>query len=94
MNKGQLIAAVADGAHISRASAGRAVDTILEAVAASLAGGAPVALPGFGTFEVRARAARRGRNPRTGETIDIAAARLPAFKAGKALREAVNRQGP
>ena len=87
MNKKQLVEAVADGADVNRETAGRVVDAVLETVAAMLAEGESVRIPGFGTFEVRHRAARAGRNPRTGETIDIAAARLPAFRAGKALRD-------
>ncbi len=87
MNKKQLVEAVADGADVNRETAGRVVEAVLETVAAMLAEGEAVRIPGFGTFEVRHRAARAGRNPRTGETIDIAAARLPAFRAGKALRD-------
>ena len=87
MNKKQLIEAVADGADVSRATAGRAVEAVLEIVAGRLADGESVTIPGFGTFQVRERGARTGRNPRTGETIDIAASRVPAFKAGKALRD-------
>ena len=90
MNRKQLVEAVADGADVSRATAGRALEIVLDTVAGRLADGASVAIPGFGTFEVRERAARSGRNPRTGETIDIAASRAPAFKAGKALRDRVN----
>ena len=87
MNKKHLVEAVADGADVSRETAGRVVEAVLETVAAMLAEGESVRIPGFGTFEVRHRAARAGRNPRTGETIDIAAARLPAFRAGRALRD-------
>ncbi len=90
MNRKQLVEAVADGADVSRATAGRALEIVLDTVAGRLADGESVAIPGFGTFEVRERAARSGRNPRTGETIDIAASRAPAFKAGKALRDRVN----
>ena len=90
MNKKQLVEAVAVGADVSRTTAERVVVAVLETVAARLAEGESVRIPGFGTFEVRDRAARAGRNPRTGETIDIAAARLPAFRAGKALRDLSN----
>ena len=90
MNKSELIEAVASGADISKAAAGRAVDSMIEAVTAALKGGDQVNLIGFGTFLVRERAARSGRNPRTGETIEIAAAKQPSFKAGKALKDAVN----
>ena len=90
MNRKQLVEAIADGADVSRATAGRALEIVLDTVAGRLADGESVTIPGFGTFEVRERAARSGRNPRTGETIDIAASRAPAFKAGKALRDRVN----
>ena len=93
MNKKQLIEAVADGTDVSRSAAGEAVDAVLDTIAARLADGESVAIPGFGTFEARERGARTGRNPRTGEAIEIAASRVPAFKAGKALREKVNAQG-
>lgn len=90
MNKSQLIDAVAEAADISKAAAGRAVDAVFDAVANSLKDGHPVTLVGFGTFTVRERAARDGRNPRTGETIHIKASALPVFKPGKALKDAVN----
>lgn len=90
MNKSELIEAVASGADISKAAAGRAVDAMVDAITASLKKGDSVSLIGFGTFEVRERAARTGRNPQTGATIQIAAAKTPAFKAGKALKDAVN----
>ncbi len=90
MNKAELIDAVADGADISKAAATRAVDTFIDAVTRALKAGDTVTIVGFGTFLVRERAARTGRNPRTGETINIAASRVPAFKAGKALKDAVN----
>ena len=90
MNKKQLVEGVAKEAGISLSSAGEAVDAVLEVVSGSLAAGESVTVPGFGTFEVRERGARTGRNPRTGEAIAIAASRAPAFKAGKALRDAVN----
>lgn len=90
MNKSELIDAVAVGADISKAAAGRALDAMIEAVANALKNGDQVNLVGFGTFAVRERAARSGRNPRTGETITIKAAKNPSFKAGKALKDAVN----
>jgi len=90
VNKAELIDAVADGADISKAAATRAVDTFIDAVTRALKAGDTVTIVGFGTFLVRERAARTGRNPRTGETINIAASRVPAFKAGKALKDAVN----
>ncbi|NVK25301.1 MAG: DNA-binding protein HU-beta [Gammaproteobacteria bacterium] len=90
MNKSQLVEKIAEGADISKASAGRALDSFIEAVTASLKDGDSVALVGFGTFTVRDRAARTGRNPQTGATIEIAAAKVPAFKAGKALKDACN----
>ncbi len=90
MNKSELIDAVAAGADISKAAAGRALDAMIEAVTNALKNGEQVNLVGFGTFAVRERAARSGRNPRTGETITISAAKNPSFKAGKALKDAVN----
>ena len=90
MNKSQLIDKIADGADISKAAAGRALDAFIDAVGEALKEGDPVALVGFGTFAVRERAARSGRNPQTGATIEIAAGKVPAFKAGKALKDAVN----
>jgi DNA-binding protein HU-beta len=90
VNKAELIDAVAAGADISKAAAGRALDAMVEAVTKALKDGDQVNLVGFGTFSVRDRAARTGRNPRTGETITIAASKMPGFKAGKALKDAVN----
>ncbi|MCM2679270.1 nucleoid-associated protein HU-beta [Echinimonas agarilytica] len=90
MNKSQLIDKIAASADISKASAGRALDAFVDSVSESLKDGDQVALVGFGTFTVRERAARSGRNPQTGETIEIAAAKVPAFKPGKALKDAVN----
>ena len=90
MNKTELIDAVSDSADISKAAAGRAVDGIIAAITNTLKSGDQVSLVGFGTFLVRDRAARTGRNPRTGEEIQISAAKNPAFKAGKALKDAVN----
>ncbi len=90
MNKSELIDAIAAGADISKAAAGRALDSMLDAVTDSLQKGEGVSLIGFGTFSVKERAARQGRNPKTGETIQIKAAKVPGFKAGKALKDAVN----
>lgn len=90
MNKSQLIDKIAENADLSKASAARALDSIIEAVSDSLKGGDPVQLVGFGTFSVRDRSARTGRNPQTGAEINIPAAKVPGFKAGKALKEAVN----
>jgi len=90
VNKSQLIDKIADGADISKAAAGRALDAFIDAVGVALKEGDQVALVGFGTFAVRERAARSGRNPQTGATIEIAAGKVPAFKAGKALKDAVN----
>ena len=90
MNKAELIEAVAAEANLSKADAGRAVDAVVGAVASSLQKGQQVAVVGFGTFSVKHRAARQGRNPRTGEAISIPASNVPGFKAGKALKDAVN----
>lgn len=90
MNKSELIDAIAAGADISKAAAGRALDSMLGSVTDSLQKGEQVSLVGFGTFSVKERAARQGRNPKTGETIQIKAAKVPGFKAGKALKDAVN----
>ena len=90
MNKAELIDAVASSADLSRASATQAVDAVVDTITESLRKGDSVTLVGFGTFEVRSRAARTGRNPQTGEEIQIKASRAPAFKAGKALKDAVN----
>jgi DNA-binding protein HU-beta len=89
MNKGELIDMVAKEAGISKALAGRALDSIIAAVTKSLSKGERVALAGFGTFSVSTRKARTGRNPRTGAEIEIPAARVAKFKAGKKLAEAV-----
>ncbi|HSH48192.1 MAG TPA: HU family DNA-binding protein [Halomonas sp.] len=90
MNKSELIEAIAASADIPKAAASRALDAMVEAVADSLKKGDSVSLVGFGTFTVKDRAARTGRNPQTGEPIQISAARVPSFKAGKALKDAVN----
>jgi DNA-binding protein HU-beta len=90
MNKADLIDAVAQDTEMSKASATRAVDSVIDTITGSLKSGDQVTLVGFGTFMVRDRAARSGRNPQTGETIQIKASKAPAFKAGKALKDAVN----
>jgi len=90
MNKSELIEAVADSAGLSKADATKAIDSTISAITNSLKNGDQVTLVGFGTFLVRDRAARTGRNPRTGDPIQIAAAKVPGFKAGKALKDAVN----
>lgn len=90
MNKAELIDAIAVEAEISKAAASRAVDAMVSSITRALKGGESVTLVGFGTFTVRERAARSGRNPRTGQTIKIAASATPVFKAGKALKDAVN----
>lgn len=90
MNKSELIDAIAAEAGLSKADAGKALDATLNAVTGALKGGDSVSLVGFGTFQVKDRAARSGRNPQTGATIQIAAAKVPGFKAGKALKDAVN----
>ncbi|GLR73015.1 HU family DNA-binding protein [Agaribacter marinus] len=90
MNKTQIIESIASDADISKAAAGRALDAFTNAVTEALKNGDQVALVGFGTFSVRERAARSGRNPQTGETIQIAAAKVPSFKAGKALKDSCN----
>ncbi len=89
MNKTDLIAAVAAKAELSKKDADAAVSAVFDAVSEALAQGDKVQLVGFGTFEVRARAAKQGRNPKTGEAMTIAASKVPAFKAGKALKDAV-----
>jgi DNA-binding protein HU-beta len=90
MNKSDLIDAVADSADISKAAAGRALDGALAAITKALKKGDSVTLVGFGTFTVRKRKARTGRNPRTGEAIKIKASKVPGFKPGKALKDAIN----
>ncbi|KAA9133044.1 HU family DNA-binding protein [Marinihelvus fidelis] len=90
MNKSELIDAIADSAGLTKADASRALDATTDAIASALQRGQTVSLVGFGTFTVRHRAARTGRNPRTGESITIKASNNPAFKAGKALKDAVN----
>lgn len=90
MNKAELIDVVADKAGLSKAEAGRALDGTFEAIGRALRKGERVALVGFGTFVVRKRAPRVGRNPKTGAAIRIAAAKTAVFKAGKALKDSVN----
>ncbi len=90
VNKTELIDRIAESADISKAAASRALDATIDAITSSLKQADPVALVGFGTFTVRDRAARVGRNPQTGAPIQIAAAKVPAFKPGKALKDALN----
>jgi DNA-binding protein HU-beta len=90
MNKTELIDAVAAAADLNKAESARAVDAVVATITKALKGGDAVTLVGFGTFQVRARAARTGRNPKTGDTIKIEASNNPSFKAGKALKDAVN----
>lgn len=90
MNKNDLVAAVADTAGLSKSDASKAVDAVFDSIASALKKGDDVRLLGFGTFAVAARAARQGKNPRTGETIEIAASKQPKFSAGKGLKDAVN----
>ena len=90
MNKAELIERIAASADLSKASAGRALDAALDAITKDLKKGNSVTLVGFGTFSVGKRSARTGRNPRTGESIRIKASKTPRFKAGKALKDAVN----
>ncbi|MFC0559527.1 HU family DNA-binding protein [Halalkalibacter alkalisediminis] len=89
MNKTELVQAVAERTQLTKKDAGNAVNAVFELIAESLSKGETVQLIGFGNFEVRERAARKGRNPQTGEEIDIAATKTPAFKAGKQLKESV-----
>ena len=90
MNKNELIDAIAEEADLSKASAGRALDAAINAITGALTKQDTVSLVGFGTFSGKHRAAREGRNPRSGETIQIKASNAPGFKAGKALKDAVN----
>ena len=89
MNKSELINAVAEKG-LTKKDAAAAVEAVVDTITASLAAGNPVSILGFGTFSVRERAEREGRNPRTGEVVKIAASKTPIFKAGKALKEKVN----
>ena len=90
MNKNDLVDAVAERTGLARSDAARAIEAVLGAVTDALKAGDTVALSGFGSFLAKTRAARTGRNPRTGETLSIPASRAPAFKAGKALKDALN----
>ncbi len=90
MNKGELIDAVATAANLSKADASRAVEAVLDSITGALKSGDQVSLIGFGTFGVKRREARTGRNPQTGQPIQIAASNVPGFKAGKGLKDAVN----
>ncbi|MDO5686591.1 MAG: HU family DNA-binding protein [Neisseria sp.] len=89
MNKSELIDSIAQDAEISKAAAGRAVDSFVKAITGALKAGDTVTLVGFGTFYVGERAARTGRNPKTGETIKIKASKSPKFRAGKTLKDAL-----
>ncbi|MDT0618755.1 MAG: HU family DNA-binding protein [Salinisphaeraceae bacterium] len=90
MNKSELTDAVAADADLSKADAAKAVDATIDAITDALKKGDKVSLVGFGVFSVRTRAARQGRNPKTGQSINIPAGKTPGFKAGKALKDAVN----
>lgn len=90
MNKTQLIEAIADKSGLKKKEAEAALNAMTEAITEALKAGEKVQLVGFGTYEVKGRAARSGRNPKTGETIQIAASKHPAFTAGKALKDAIN----
>ena len=92
MTKKELVDAVSSKAEITKAEANKVVNAVFDAVYEGIAKDGKVVLPGFGTFEVRSRTARVGRNPRTGEQIKIAASRVPAFKPGKALKDAVSKK--
>ena len=91
MNKTELVAAIAEKAEITKKDAEKALAAVISSVSDALAAGDKVQLVGFGTFEVRTRDARTGKNPRTGEVIKIAASKVPAFKAGQALKTIVNK---
>ena len=90
MNKNDLITAVADSSGLTKADAAKATDAVFDAITDTLKDGGEIRLPGFGSFSVANRAARQGRNPQTGATIQIAASKQPKFKAGKVLKDAVN----
>jgi DNA-binding protein HU-beta len=90
MNKAELVQAVADATDMNKAEAGRALDAVVEAITNALKRNDTVSLVGFGTFGVKERPERQGRNPQTGDSITIKAAKMPAFKPGKALKDAVN----
>ena len=90
MNKSDLVARMADDAGITKSSANTALDALTDAIMSALRAGDKVSIPGFGTFQAKHQSARTGRNPATGETIQIAASNRPTFKAGKALKDAIN----
>lgn len=90
MNKAELINTIAEQANLSKADAGRSLDALIKTIEATLKVGDSITLVGFGSFEVKARAARTGRNPQTGRELTIAAANVPSFKPGKGLKDAVN----
>jgi DNA-binding protein HU-beta len=90
MNKADIVEFIANGAGLTKADSGRALEALITAVEKALKKGDTVSIIGFGTFSVRKRAARKGRNPRTGAEIKIKASKTPAFKAGKALKDAIN----
>ena len=90
MNKSDLVSAIADRSGLSKADAARALEATTSAISGALSSGGSVAISGFGSFLVRSRAARSGRNPQTGATIQISASKVPSFKAGKLLKESVN----
>ncbi|MBN3527635.1 HU family DNA-binding protein [Paenibacillus apiarius] len=89
MNKSELISEVAESTELSKKDVTKVVDAVFEAISTALQNGDKVQLVGFGNFEVRERSARKGRNPQTGEEIEIAASKIPAFKPGKALKEGI-----
>ena len=91
MNKAELVGSVAEKSGLSKKDSEKAVDAVVESIQEALGKGDKVSLVGFGTFEVRARAARKGRNPQTGEEIEIAATKVPTFKAGKGLKDTVEK---
>ncbi len=91
MNKGELVSSVAEGAGLSKKDAEKAVAAVFDSITTALTSGDKVQLVGFGTFEVRDRAARTGHNPKTNESIQIPASKVPAFKAGKALKDSVKK---
>ncbi|WP_308639134.1 HU family DNA-binding protein [Paenibacillus silvisoli] len=91
MNKTELIAKVAELTDLSKKDASKAVDAVFDVISESLQGGDKVQLVGFGNFEVKSREARKGRNPQTGEEIDIPASKIPSFKAGKSLKDLVSK---
>lgn len=91
MNKAELVADVADRAGLTKRDAEKAVNAVVDSIEGALTKGDKVSLVGFGTFEVRTRAARTGRNPRTGQSLEISSSKVPAFKAGKALKDTVGK---